>query len=510
MKLLLFFFIIITATLTAQTSGTSYVSSIEQKAREILKLQESIKKNENKILKLERDKKAAENEALKKYDDALEYIKNDKSWQNRLKTAQEGWEEYSAGTCSAGGPPPICVVNHWFKTSLAEAMKKYNTYKEAFLKPKRELAKNAGENFSKEIEKLNQENNRNKNRIDQLKEEIIALSRKFETAIHSEATDKASSSIKEMIYPLANLHYNMDMIEKYDQLILTHNKNEADQKERAKEKVGKQIEGLRKKIKTDIENIEHFYKNEENNLKTQQIDSDKEIAENRKELALVNEQLRTFEGTETAKNSLEEIFKNLQSSYYDLQYKQKELEQLIKLIPSKQNKDTALLQQELFKLTSNTFNLLSETEKIVTDSFQSKRNMLLESKEEKILAVKTQKSNFDRKVSDKEYNFRNYASKVDSERIRVLEACKSVSCNCYGAGIYNTISGIWNKEKDCLATLENARNKSTVIYGCEEITAYYKSLNSDIKGNLSDVESNKVNKTKLENRIQNIIQNKSK
>ncbi len=29
-----------------------------------------------------------------------------RSWKNRLKTAKDGWEERSPGTCGAGGPPP--------------------------------------------------------------------------------------------------------------------------------------------------------------------------------------------------------------------------------------------------------------------------------------------------------------------------------------------------------------------------------------------------------------------
>ena len=39
-------------------------------------------------------------------------IENETSWVNRRKSAESGWKEYSPGTCSAGGPPPICSAEN--------------------------------------------------------------------------------------------------------------------------------------------------------------------------------------------------------------------------------------------------------------------------------------------------------------------------------------------------------------------------------------------------------------
>jgi hypothetical protein len=34
---------------------------------------------------------------------------------NRACSAKLGWVEYNPGECKAGGPPPICPVNHWYR-----------------------------------------------------------------------------------------------------------------------------------------------------------------------------------------------------------------------------------------------------------------------------------------------------------------------------------------------------------------------------------------------------------
>lgn len=36
---------------------------------------------------------------------------------NQLCSAKAGWVEHNPGTCQAGGPPPICKVDHWYQDS---------------------------------------------------------------------------------------------------------------------------------------------------------------------------------------------------------------------------------------------------------------------------------------------------------------------------------------------------------------------------------------------------------
>jgi hypothetical protein len=51
-------------------------------------------------------------------------LANSRLLQNQLKSHQEGWVEYSPGTCEAGGPPPLCPVNHWYRDP--NSMSKWN------------------------------------------------------------------------------------------------------------------------------------------------------------------------------------------------------------------------------------------------------------------------------------------------------------------------------------------------------------------------------------------------
>lgn len=63
-------------------------------------------------------------------DDMIERFKqedkaNIQSLANNFCSHQAGWVEFDPGTCSAGGPPPICVANHWHKVSFQDAMSDY-------------------------------------------------------------------------------------------------------------------------------------------------------------------------------------------------------------------------------------------------------------------------------------------------------------------------------------------------------------------------------------------------
>lgn len=53
---------------------------------------------------------------------------NDREMQNRYRTAQQGWQEKVPGTCSAGGPPPICPVDHWVLVSIDKAMDQFHKH----------------------------------------------------------------------------------------------------------------------------------------------------------------------------------------------------------------------------------------------------------------------------------------------------------------------------------------------------------------------------------------------
>ena len=54
-----------------------------------------------------------------------EQLEKTKPWQNRLHAAKNSWVEKDPGTCKAGGPPPLCPDNHWYKADNETAAESY-------------------------------------------------------------------------------------------------------------------------------------------------------------------------------------------------------------------------------------------------------------------------------------------------------------------------------------------------------------------------------------------------
>lgn len=56
---------------------------------------------------------------------AQEDLNNWERLSNQLCSAKAGWVEHNPGTCQAGGPPPICKVDHWYRDA-GKAMASFN------------------------------------------------------------------------------------------------------------------------------------------------------------------------------------------------------------------------------------------------------------------------------------------------------------------------------------------------------------------------------------------------
>jgi hypothetical protein len=73
------------------------------------------------------DKLLLQIEAYKKQDSA-----NAQSIINNYCAHMRGWVEYHPGTCQAGGPPPICPVNHWYQSPYQATQEFYNERNKIF------------------------------------------------------------------------------------------------------------------------------------------------------------------------------------------------------------------------------------------------------------------------------------------------------------------------------------------------------------------------------------------
>ncbi|MEO6683780.1 MAG: hypothetical protein ABIN48_13240 [Ginsengibacter sp.] len=493
--------------LLAQTTGAGIVTSIESKARQILDLESDIKNLKRRLISLESEMLADIKAAEDKLQSMLRHIQENQSWKNRLKTAREGWEEYNPGTCSAGGPPPICVVNHWFKVDVKRAMEKYEEYKDKFLQPYRDAIKNAGDNKQREIDRTKREINNKEEKLPDLRAEIVTLSKRYESHIKESGTARAGNYGSDLVRRLSETHFQERMVAQYTGMISESRANEIQKKNEALEKVSGEIKNLTKKLENDLKSIENkfdrqisVYKDEISRLQDQMAVQKAKIREEENTLYL-------FKGKEADKLALEERIKTLNEPYYRDSKKVTELENKIKEAESQLFREKSFIQNKLFELRSDTQKMKAHAEKMVEDVFKAKRELLETSlNNSKNLHVSREKSYHSRlDVLHKE--FQVWAGKVESERRRIMSACQSVNASCNGVNIVGDINLAWNLTKDCLKSLDRVRNTDGVIYGCTEMRDYYVGLNRVYEGKAAGNVSGQLENREYKNRLDNLYSN---
>ena len=360
----------------AQTSGAGYVSSIESKAKQILALEAEIETLKQKISRLIPQKQESIDNANKRLAEAIERTKNDESWKNRLKTAQDGWEERSPGTCGAGGPPPICKVDHWFKTSLAASMAKYNQYLENYLRPFKEAVKNAGQAEQKEMDQAGKELDKKNLQLPDLKKQLVDLSRQYESHMKDQAEKKAKSYGMDLVRMLSELHYQEDLVAEYTQKIDGNNAQETVRKREATEKVKLQIASLKKKLEQDIVQLENKCKQDiasrEASIQQLQI----LITDIKSKIHNVDLQVQNFKGSESQKLVYEEQKSALQKSLYAEEAKVRELNNAIQQLKDQLIQESNFIRNEIFKLNSDESARIAEATKLVENAFATQREML--------------------------------------------------------------------------------------------------------------------------------------
>lgn len=176
--------------LSSQSRSTAF-SDVKRYAQEILNDRKKINSNESKIEQLDRQIPALEIQKLETigekdeaYQKKKEEIENSDSWKNRRKSAQQGYKEKKPGTCSAGGPPPICVANHWYLVGTAQAIKEYKKFEqEAYDKIEKEYNKKLN-NLESTIKKKQEERNNLYDELSKLEYNLPEKKRKVNNAAY--------------------------------------------------------------------------------------------------------------------------------------------------------------------------------------------------------------------------------------------------------------------------------------------------------------------------------------
>lgn len=485
----------------AQTSNAGYVSQIEAKARQILALERDIESLKSKLPAMEaaaREKIATANARLA---EALDKIKNDPAWQARLETAQRGWEEYVPGRCSAGGPPPKCPENHWFRTSVRDAMAKYEEYKNSFLKPYRQAVERAKSDRS-EFQRLEAELQKKQGQLPDLRREIVELSRKYDVATKESAEERAARYAQKLVRILSEWHYQEMISTKYDHRIAENNQTETIKMAEAVDKVTKDVENMASKIDSDIRQLERDYQDK---IRSQEI----EIERVNSEMSVLQSKIKTkeseinfFKGTDTERLKLENDLKLLRDEFYAARSRKEQMEQMIKQWEKQSYDEKSLLSKKMFDFRHDAGRLKAEARKIVADAFSEKRKILQASKDASLAREAVLSKSYRTEELETDRAYKQFANHVEDERQRMLAACRSVSTSCYGVNVTGDVHLAWNKAKGCAADIHRVKGGDGVIYGCHDLTKFYAGLvnwSSDSRSSREQFEMQS-----FENRLDNL------
>ncbi|MCE7053439.1 hypothetical protein LZF95_02035 [Algoriphagus sp. AGSA1] len=475
------------AAVSAQTGGGSDLSSIESKANRILSLQEKIEDLKKEITKQELEKEVMIESARQRLADKLEEIENSESWKNRRESARSGWEENSPGTCSAGGPPPICTADHWHRVPSSVAWEKYEEYRDGVLEEYHERIRNAGKAQEGKIADASSAIEQALDDIERLKREIVAHSSDYKENVVKTGKSRHSGPIRELMRLLAEKHNLEDRIDVYNVKLKELDEEEDKTVKEAREKISLKIDGEKAKLQDRID---------ENKSRLQRLFQ----AQQERTSSLQNE-LRTWKSDLFQLELLLRDTSKLKVGEYPLLIaQQKQLgtqiregeERLLKFRDEFQQQETTIKEEntvfsdKIWDYTANLSHYQDKAVLAIEDAFTSKRTILHQGKEARIGMLRQKAELLAEKTELARQDFMTWASQVDQERVKLMKECQKVGCSCYGSDTYGTIVLNWNNSYDCVDTMDASRYGSVGIYGCSEESADYHQFYAALKGNLSD------------------------
>ncbi|HMR19213.1 MAG TPA: hypothetical protein PKA53_07925 [Sphingobacterium sp.] len=467
--------------------------------------EQALKQLQQELNDLERKKNENARDVKLRLQAKLDEIENSTTWQNRLKSARSGWKEYNPGSCSAGGPPPICVVEHWYRVSVAEAMAEFNAllekeldkirkdaniYDESVDKKRNELynLKNTDNEYHQERQQLKAEMDKKLDENNNIRQRIVELSKLYENQVEREIKAVQNTYIKPMMNEVANKNHGEIMVGIFDAKVA-----ELDAEEK------KAVADLNVKLTK-----EHDEKLKNINLKMNLAAKKLQIkdGETKEELRELNLKLGTYRfALKGVVDSLNLISLLTDSEASKLQYQKLDLERLIQSLENEIKKvSTTLstykdlkeaeikrLNNEIWVLKQQLPRLILEGEKNLKQAFQTKREILFD----RLNAHKTKLALIDNAIGTKENEFRSkiniYEQSARQERSRLMSACQSSGASCFGT---NMISKIWQNANN-LISCARQQLLSGPIYtniSCTEALSYYASVYNSLINGISDAD----------------------
>lgn len=425
----------------------------------------------------------------KKLAEKLNEIENSRVWINRLKSAQSGWKEYNPGSCGAGGPPPICPVNHWHKVSVSDAMREYNELKNKELEKIHDAIDQAKKNYDEKIDKAERDVPKLYDEIDKLKAEIVQMSKDYKEVVVKSAGNVQTIYLAELMRIVAEKHFIEDRLNiitaKIADLNIEETKalNESAEKvrrqnEEEKQKISSQIEGnklkLQQLLQRQLSKLDPL-KLEDGNLKQQLFNINKQLQDVSK---LTADQVKTLEAERTTlEGRIAQIQKSIESYENDYTTSKEQI-----------NNENRALEDKKWNLTVNLAKRQQETSELLKKAFTLRRKILEDAKIARQTNLQSTGELLLSKKAAARKKFMEYATDADNERVRLVRACQKAGCGCYGIDTHGTIVGNWNKAEGCVAEMEAAHFTTDPIYGCVEETAVYRQSYSSLINGLSDAD----------------------
>jgi len=525
-KTIAFFCLMLLSLLTfAQTAGSGTLATIESLAKKEAENSKKVgelnrkhmdsyfsediksKRLQDELEELERKKEENSVEVKKKLESKLNEIETSSAWINRRKSAQSGWKEYNPGSCGAGGPPPICPVDHWYRVSVAEAMREYdalvqkeldkirnneNKYDKELENKRREIFdfKDGDNEFSQLRDKLNIEMNAIVAENTDIRQRIAELSKIYVSQIEAQIKSLQNNDINGVMNEIAQKHFTILKIG-----ILEAKLKELEQEK--KQALSDLNDKIRKQNDQKIADKNKLVTQKQNEINLYQVKTNTEVNTYKQELAKLQKEEKDIEKFLEKKDELasEQLAK--------LITRQNELKDLIKSTETKVDNansnfkefkvstetEIATLKNDIWNLQVNLPTVIREAEDNLKQAYATKQGII----DDAILGRKTKLASIEAAISIKRDEFRNkakdYERLVEPERIRLMQACKESGTSCWGSDV---VSKIWGNANKLISCTHDMENNSVLYSGCEEAFSYYKSVYNSYMNGISDEDMGKL------------------
>lgn len=540
-RVILFFWIIfLSSDIIGQTYGSGTVAHIELLAKEIQENNIRIKDNDAEYRDTYDDEAKEKSRLEQQVSEAInrrdqeqgamsqrlkdkEYeIENETSWVNRRKSAESGWKEYNPGTCSAGGPPPICSADHWFQVSVREAMAEYEALKQKTLDAIKASIRNYDDNitnarnsvanflvwneFMSKRTQLEKENKRLHAENNDKRALIVRLSLQYRQEIINETKTKIKTLCSETLNLAAQMNFIALRIDILNVKVRDVQAQEKIALVALENKIRQQndidVSAEEKKVtqyRTEIQKVLQQF-----NLESRAPES--KLSALVKQRGVLEDQINHTVSMEVAKlaqlqeqliavkTSIENTEAYLEKLKTDFNEKNRWLNEQIDI--SINRKSTLIL--DLYKRIDSAVTVLK-------NAYTSKKDILNSTIDLRKQALITTGRNLSHKKDELDQQFKKYLTLVEGERRRILESCSYAGAGCGGADTYAAASALWSESMGCISIMEGGHAKDPG-YGCaEESTLYLSYFNALMQG-LSPEDNNALQRKTSNTKYDAIIE----